>query len=128
MSPFKESFLVKAEDVKLFADVAGDPNPIHQDSEVAKRMGLEGAIAHGMFIYSYLLRRLDEWILLEAQRGRVWEINSAKCRFHEPALIGKTFESVLEFSEEVSGSAKMNMYFMDGEKKLCHAIAQLKIK
>src|SRR5688572_30444503 len=107
MSAFKDSFLVTQKNVKVFAEVAGDPNPIHQDNEVAKAMGLEGAIAHGMFIYCYLLRRLDEWIKIEAENGKKWELISTRCRFHEPAVIGKTFDSILELSDEGQENAKM---------------------
>lgn len=128
MSAFKESFLVSQENVKLFAEVVGDPNPIHQDNEVARAMGLEGTIAHGMFSYCYLLRRLDQWMRQEATQGKKWELLSTRCRFHEPALIGKTFESILELADEGQENAKMNLHFMDGEKKLCHIVAQLKKK
>jgi acyl dehydratase len=136
MSPFKEKVLIKQEDIVLFAEAVGDPNPIHQDNEVARKMGLEGAIAHGMFMHSYLMRRLDEWMRIEkSQNGTRWEILSTRCRFHEPALIGKTFESILELSNESAESpeapiqltSKMSMTFADEEgNKLTHIVAQLK--
>ena len=65
-------------------------------------------------------------ILIEKKNGKSWEVASAKCRFHEPALIVKTFESVLELSDADAENPKMNMYFMDGGKKLCHVLVQLK--
>ncbi len=130
MSTFSEKFLIRLEDIKKFAIAVGDPNPIHQDNEVAKKMGLEGAIAHGMFVHSYLLRRLDEWMLKErAEKNVKWELVSTRCRFHEPALIGKTFESTLEFVEDESNteSAKMNLTFAnEAGTRLTHIVAVLK--
>lgn len=132
MNTFSENFLIKAEDIKLFAQAVGDPNPIHQDDAVARKMGLEGAIAHGMFMHSYLMRRLDEWMLREKKEyGRKWELCSSRCRFHEPALVGKLFTSTLELSEknssEAEGLVKMNMTFSDEKgTKLTHILAQLK--
>lgn len=132
MSTFCEKFLIRLEDIKKFAVSVGDPNPIHQDNEVAKKMGLEGAIAHGMFVHSYLLRRLDEWMLREkAEKGASWELVSTRCRFHEPALVGKTFESILELAEEAAesntGLAKMNLTFADeAGNRLTHIVAVLK--
>jgi len=130
MSMFTEKYLIRLEDIKKFAICVGDPNPIHQDDEVAKKMGLQGAIAHGMFVHSYLLRRLDEWMLKEkTDKGVNWEIVSTRCRFHEPALVGKTFESNLEFVEDESNSesAKMNLTFADeAGTRLTHIVAVLK--
>ncbi|MEZ4815423.1 MAG: MaoC family dehydratase [Bdellovibrionota bacterium] len=43
MSTFVEKLSIQQSDIKIFAEVAGDPNPIHQSDEVARKMGLEGA-------------------------------------------------------------------------------------
>jgi len=44
------------EQIKAYADASGDQNPIHQDDEVAKAVGLPGMIAHGMLNYGVLSR------------------------------------------------------------------------
>jgi acyl dehydratase len=36
--------------LKAYAEASGDHNPIHQDAEVARSMGLPGVIAHGMLV------------------------------------------------------------------------------
>src|ERR1043166_2839409 len=92
-----ERFHVSLELVKLFAEVAGDPNPIHQNEKVAREMGLEGPIAHGMFIYSHLLRRLDEGVQAEFEHtGVKWDLVDTKCRFHQYVPIGGTYQSIVE--------------------------------
>jgi 3-hydroxybutyryl-CoA dehydratase len=45
---------ITSEDVRAFADVSGDHNPVHFDDEFARRMRFEGRIAHGMLTASLL--------------------------------------------------------------------------
>lgn len=42
-------FHVTRADLVAYANASGDQNPIHQDEEFAKSVGLPGVIAHGMF-------------------------------------------------------------------------------
>lgn len=44
-----ESFIVNRALLRGYADASGDQNPIHQNEEFAKSVGLENVIAHGMF-------------------------------------------------------------------------------
>ena len=127
MRLFEENFCVETQDIKAFARVACDPNPIHQNLEAAKQMGLEGPIAHGMFLYCYLMRRLDEWLALETNEGRSWAILNTKCRFHDPALVGGSFDSFLEKGDVVEGKMKLNLVLMHESKKLCMVTAHLEL-
>ena len=43
------TFRVTRADLVAYANASGDQNPIHQDEEVARSVGLPGVIAHGMF-------------------------------------------------------------------------------
>ena len=56
------SKLVKREEVKAYADASGDQNPIHQDENFAKMVGLPGVIAHGMFTMAHLTSTLTSWL------------------------------------------------------------------
>ena len=56
------SKLVKREEVKAYADASGDQNPIHQDENFAKMVGLPGIIAHGMFTMAHLTSTLTSWL------------------------------------------------------------------
>jgi len=42
----------------LYAGASGDHNPLHIDTDYAKRIGLPDVIAHGMLIMGYLARVL----------------------------------------------------------------------
>lgn len=54
------TFPVTRADLIAYAEASGDHNPIHQDEEVALRVGLPGVIAHGMFTLALVARYLRE--------------------------------------------------------------------
>lgn len=122
-----ETFQITKQNIAIFADVAGDPNPIHQDQAAAEQMGLEGPIAHGMYVYCYLLQRLDQWIAKTKQTTNVqWIVKNTRCRFQEPALVGKTFQSSLEVGEEKESQMKVTLSFLSEDgKKLSNVVATL---
>ncbi len=45
----------------LFAGASGDHNPIHIDSDFAKKAGMPDVFAHGMLSMAYLGRMLTSW-------------------------------------------------------------------
>lgn len=44
-----QTFIINRALLVGYANASGDQNPIHQDEEFAKSVGLENLIAHGMF-------------------------------------------------------------------------------
>jgi acyl dehydratase len=121
-------YFVSLETIKMFAEVAGDPNPIHQDEVIAKEMGLEGPIAHGMFVYSYLLRCLDLWLKdFNQTNGTSWNVAETKCRFHQYVLIGDEYETSVEIADQKEDQIKMNLNFtnLKGER-LTNVVAVLR--
>ena len=55
------TFLVTRADLVAYANASGDQNPIHQDEQVARSVGLPGVIAHGMFTMALVGRAVEEW-------------------------------------------------------------------
>ncbi|NQY48134.1 MAG: MaoC family dehydratase [Colwellia sp.] len=45
----------------LYAGASGDHNPIHIDSDFAKKAGMSDVFAHGMLSMAYLGRMLTNW-------------------------------------------------------------------
>lgn len=45
---------IDQEQLRRYAAASGDYNPIHLDEEAARRVGLEGIIAHGMLSMAFL--------------------------------------------------------------------------
>ena len=59
-------------DLVNYAGVSGDLNPIHWDDEIAKQVGLDTAIAHGMLTMGLGGGYVTEWI---GDPGAVTEFN-----------------------------------------------------
>lgn len=55
------TFTVTRADLVAYAHASGDHNPIHQDEEVARSVGLPGVIAHGMYTLALVGRAVAEW-------------------------------------------------------------------
>lgn len=59
-------------DLVNYAGVSGDLNPIHWDDEIAKQVGLDTAIAHGMLTMGLGGGYITEWV---GDPGAVTEYN-----------------------------------------------------
>ena len=55
----------------LYCGGSGDHNPIHVDSDFAKRAGFDDVFAHGMLSMAVLARQITEW----APQDRLREYN-----------------------------------------------------
>ena len=56
-----QAFEVTRADLVAYAAASGDHNPIHQDDEVARAVGLPGVIAHGMYTLALAARAVATW-------------------------------------------------------------------
>ena len=61
MSLATQTFTVTRADLVRYAAASGDQNPIHQDDEVARSVGLPGVIAHGMYTMALAARAVATW-------------------------------------------------------------------
>ena len=87
-------FTVTRADLVRYAKASGDHNPIHQDDEVARSVGLPGVIAHGMYTMALAARAVAEWF-----PGA--ELVSIGCKFTNPVVVPAGGGAVVE----VAGSA-----------------------
>jgi acyl dehydratase len=53
---------VTREQLRRYAEASGDFNPIHLDDEAARRVGLDGVIAHGMLSMAFLGQFIEQQI------------------------------------------------------------------
>jgi acyl dehydratase len=53
--------IVTREDVRAYAAMGGDQNPLHQNDDVARSAGFPGIIAHGMFTMGHLAACVSAW-------------------------------------------------------------------
>src|SRR6188472_3532699 len=75
------TFRVTRDDLVAYAAASGDHNPIHQDDEVARSVGLPGVIAHGMFTMALAARYVEEWV------GRRGEVLTIGAKFTKPVPV-----------------------------------------
>ena len=61
MSLGTQTFTITRADLVRYAAASGDHNPIHQDEDVARSVGLPGVIAHGMYTLALVGRAVAEW-------------------------------------------------------------------
>lgn len=67
-------------DLVAYAEASGDPNPIHQDEDVARSVGLPGVIAHGMLTLGLAGRAVAVWT------GGA-EVVELGCKFTNPVVV-----------------------------------------
>jgi acyl dehydratase len=67
-------------DLVAYADASGDQNPIHQDDDVARSVGLPGVIAHGMYTMALAARAVSDWT------GAA-EVVELGCKFTSPVVV-----------------------------------------
>lgn len=80
---------VTREALVAYAHASGDQNPIHQDEEFAKSVGLPDVIAHGMWTMGAAGSVVSEWV---GSAGRVVEFGT---RFTKPVVVPPTGTDIL---------------------------------
>lgn len=86
--PTLESTFTRA-DLTAYALASGDMNPIHQDEEVAKSVGLPDVIAHGMLTMGRAIRVVTDWV------GDPAAISEYSVRMTRPVVVPNTPEGVV---------------------------------
>lgn len=79
-----------------YAAASGDQNPIHQDEEFARSVGLPDVIAHGMFTMGAAVEAVTDWV---ADPSRVV---SYSARFTNPVVVPADGGADIEVSGRVS--------------------------
>ena len=87
-------FTITRADLVGYAEASGDHNPIHQDEEVARSVGLPGVIAHGMFTMALVARAVSTWFP-DA------EVVSLGAKFTNPVVVPADGGAQLEVAGEV---------------------------
>jgi 3-hydroxybutyryl-CoA dehydratase len=85
---------VTADDVRAFADVTGDHNPVHVDEQYAAGTRFGKRIAHGMFTASLISALLANEL---PGAGSVYV--SQTLNFKAPVFLGDTITATVEVTE-----------------------------
>ena len=108
-------FTITRADLVRYAAASGDHNPIHQDDDVARSVGLPGEIAHGMYTMALAARAVGEWF-----PGA--EVVSLGCKFTNPVVVpaegGVDVEVAGETKEPVDGLTTVALTVTCGGQKV----------
>ncbi|HEV8193871.1 MAG TPA: MaoC family dehydratase N-terminal domain-containing protein [Ktedonobacterales bacterium] len=99
---------VTQEQIDAYADVSGDHNPIHVNPEVARAVGLEGTIAHGMLSMAFLGQLLTDWLVNSAPKGS-W-LARLKVRFQGMVRPGDTLTCHGVLAQSADGKQSANVW------------------
>lgn len=93
MSELTRTVTVDRARLVAYADASGDQNPIHQDADVARSVGLPDVIAHGMWTMGAALELVTDYV--GGDPGRVL---SCQTRFTGMVVVpeGETVEVLVE--------------------------------
>ncbi|TFG46095.1 MAG: dehydratase [Gemmatimonadales bacterium] len=102
-------------DVRAFAEVSGDRNPIHLDREAAVRAGFEGPIAHGALGLSVATGLANQ---LELTRGTLVALVGVTWRFRGAIYYGDQVTLHLRVaSRRATGSPTRGLVTLAAELK-----------
>ncbi len=76
-----KTFLINRAALLTYANASGDQNPIHQDEDFAKSVGLENVIAHGMYTMGLVGQYIGE---IAGTSSKVKEFSA---RFTKPVVV-----------------------------------------
>lgn len=91
---FKETRQITFDDVKQFAEVVGDKNPIHLDKEFAEASSFKGRIVHGAFLFGFISKILGVDF---PGAGSIYL--SQEIKFFRPVYVNSSIEIILEIVE-----------------------------
>jgi acyl dehydratase len=110
-----KSFLINRALLVAYADASGDQNPIHQNEEFAKSVGLPDVIAHGMLTMALAGKYLSEI------NGSAM-VTEFSARFTKPVVVPANIDVELLISGKVveilDGSVKIELTALCGDVKV----------
>lgn len=88
-------FLLTRDSLVRYAGASGDFNPIHYRDDLAKSVGLEGVLAHGMLTMGAAVQVAVDWV---GDAGRILDYG---VRFTKPVWVDATDGAVLVVTGKV---------------------------
>jgi 3-oxoacyl-[acyl-carrier protein] reductase len=111
---------IEQEDVRAFASLSGDHNPLHMDVDFARRTRFQRPVAHGMLVASFVSTLVGMHL---PGRGALW--TQQLFRWRKPAFVGDELEISLTvvgksaatrtLKVEVKTTNQEGSIIMDGE-------------
>ena len=87
--------LLTRDSLVRYAGASGDFNPIHYRDDIAKAVGLDGVLAHGMLTMGAAVQVAVDWV---GDPGRILDYG---VRFTKPVFVDATDGAVLKVSGKI---------------------------
>lgn len=81
------SFALHEQAISQYAGLSGDDNPIHTDSETARKIGFSGIVSHGVLTMAKIWQLISEQLLAPADRPFEY-----KAEFLQPVYAGQQID------------------------------------
>mgnify|MGYP000958334953 CR=1 FL=1 len=91
----------------IYAGASGDFNPIHIDPEFAKKLGLGGAILHGLCTLAFVAKSVTD------AAGDPGVLRKLSCRFSAPVLSGDEINISGSVAEVHDGRGRIDLTVMN---------------
>lgn len=88
--------VLSAEDVRTFAEVTGDDNPIHLDEDYARKAGFDKPVVHGVLLLGIISK-----VLGHDFPGAGSVAVSISCRFLRPVPVGSEIRVEIKIAEKL---------------------------
>lgn len=100
-------YRVVREDLVAYATASGDQNPIHQNEEFAKQVGLPDVIAHGMQTMAKIGQYVTDWA------GDPAAVVRFKTRFTKMVVVPAAGGNIVTVTGKVAGKLEGNRILLE---------------
>lgn len=113
---FYWQFAYTSDDIKVFANLSGDRNPIHTDDKFAKCKGFKGAIIYGALYTSQVSRLIGEEL-----PDKNYILTSVNINFQNPGYVNEvlTFNAEVIFVSEATKSIEIKFNIRNSDLVIC---------
>ncbi len=92
----EKTYLLTRDSLVRYAGASGDFNPIHYRDDIAKSVGLDGVLAHGMLTMGLAVQPIVEWL---GTRGSIVDY---QVRFTKPVWVDPVEGATLTVTAKVA--------------------------
>jgi len=115
-------FVISEEELRQFAVLSGDFNPLHVDSDFARSKGFDGAVVHG----ALLVAKVSQLIGMRLPgRDSVW--TGLSLQFRQPLYVGRAarVDAVIDRLSAATGMVVLKLKVRTGDILLAKGEAEV---
>jgi acyl dehydratase len=117
-------FVVSADDMRVFAELSGDYNPLHSDVAFAVSRGFGGCVVYG----ALMVAKISRLIGMELPgRDSLW--SGLEMQFVSPLLVGESavLTAAVGHVSEATRSTELRLRIVSGDRVIARGKASVRI-